>query len=44
MVEVADAPAFTAAGEAAEIAKSVAAKVKVDECVKDPLAPVTVIV
>jgi len=42
MVEVADVPTVTAAGEVAAIVKSVTAKVAVVEWVKVPLVPVIV--
>lgn len=42
IVDVAEAPVFTAAGELAAIVKSTKLKVAEAECVKDPLAPVTV--
>ncbi len=42
IVEVAETPAFTAAGEVAEIVKSVTMKVAVVECESVPLVPVTV--
>ncbi len=42
MVEVAEVPAWTAAGEAAAIVKSLTEKVAVAECVRVPLVPVTV--
>ena len=42
MVEVADVPAWTAAGEVAVIVKSVTVKVAVVECTRVPLVPVIV--
>ena len=42
IVEVADVPEVTAAGEVAAIVKSVTLKVAVAECVRVPLVPVTV--
>jgi hypothetical protein len=42
IVEVAETPALTAAGDVAEIVKSVTVKVAVVECVRVPLVPVIV--
>ena len=42
IVEVAEVPAWTAAGEVAVIVKSVTVKVAVVECTRVPLVPVTV--
>ncbi len=42
IVEVADTPALTAAGEVAEIVKSVTVNVAVVECDRVPLVPVIV--
>ena len=42
IVEVADTPALTAAGDVAAIVKSVTVKVAVVECVRVPLEPVIV--
>ena len=42
MVEVADVPTVTAAGEVAAIVKSVTVNVAVAECDRVPLVPVTV--
>ena len=42
IVEVADTPTLTAAGEVAATLKSVIVKVAVAECDKVPLVPVTV--
>jgi hypothetical protein len=42
IVEVAETPTLTAAGEVAEIVKSVTVNVAVVECVRVPLVPVIV--
>ncbi len=42
IVEVADTPALTAAGEVADIVRSVTVKVAVVECDRVPLVPVIV--
>jgi len=42
IVEVAETPALTAAGEVAAIVKSVTVKVAIAECDKVPLVPVMV--
>jgi hypothetical protein len=42
IVDVAETPALTAAGEVAEIVKSVTVKIAVVECVRVPLAAVIV--
>ena len=42
IVEVAEVPAWTAAGEVAATLKSVTVKVAVAECESEPLVPVTV--
>jgi hypothetical protein len=42
IVDVADVPAWTAAGEVAEIVKSVTMNVAVVECARVPLVPVIV--
>ena len=42
MVEVAEVPTVTAAGEVAEMVKSVTVNVAVAECVRVPLVPVIV--